>query len=164
MACSVELFLWKPDCFSYRRPLESRWLLTLLYIILPKTWKYRKDGYETIYAYVVFVNRFEYQSYFSNLQTIRKYSLLNSSKFNSSNCIFSLWDVKNSWIFFQCWGFFCVNFDSTEVKNLLNSLIMSCGFCIMVLSTLISWGRRFHFLFCFPVISFITCQVRLESV
>ena len=30
-----------------------------------------------------------------------------SAKFNSSNCIFSLWHIKKSWnVFFQCWGFF----------------------------------------------------------
>ena len=88
----------------------------------------------------------------------------NSSKFNSWNCIFSLWNVKKSWILFSVMGIFFTSFDPTEVKNLLNSLAMSYGFCILVSSTLISWGRRFDFLFCFPFISFITWQVRLESV
>ena len=66
--------------------------------------------------------------------------------------------------FFSVGDFFPPNFDPTEVKNLLSYLAKSCRFCIMVLSTLISWRRRFDFVFCFPVISFITCQVRLESV
>ena len=71
---------------------------------------------------------------------------------------------KSIEIFFQCWGFLFANFDRIEIKNLLNYLTMSCGFCIMVLSPLISWGKKFYLVFCFPVISFITCQVRLESI
>ena len=66
--------------------------------------------------------------------------------------------------FFQCWGFFFTKFGPTEVKNLANSLAMSYGFYIMVLLTLVSWGRRFDLIFCFPVIYFITYQVFLEFV
>ena len=61
-------------------------------------------------------------------------------------------------------GIFFASCGPAEVKNLLNSLAMPCRFCIMVLSTLISWGRRLDYVFCFPVISFITCEVSLESV
>ena len=71
---------------------------------------------------------------------------------------------KNLIIFFSVLRIFLTNFDSTEVKNLLNSLAISFGFCITVSSTLISWGRRFDFAFYIPVISFITSQVHLESV
>ena len=41
---------------------------------------------------------------------------------------------------------------------------MFCRFCIMVLSTFISSGRRFSFNFYFLVISFKTSQAHLESV
>ena len=69
MTCSAELFLWKPTCFSYRMPVESKWLETLIHIysIIQNFWKYKKDGYGTISAYLVFVTRFEYRSYFNNL-------------------------------------------------------------------------------------------------
>ena len=87
----------------------------------------------------------------------------NSSKSNSSNYVFSLWDVKKSWNDFSVSGIFTANVGPKEVKNLLNSLAISCGFCIIVLSTLLSRGRRFDFVFCLPVISFTTCHVRLES-
>ena len=60
-------------------------------------------------------------------------------------------------------GIFLANFGPTEVEKLLYSLAMFCGFWIMVLSTLISRDNRFDFVFYFPVISFITCQVRLEA-
>ena len=39
MVCLVQFFLWQPNCFSYRRPLESRWLWTLLYTILSETFE-----------------------------------------------------------------------------------------------------------------------------
>ena len=71
---------------------------------------------------------------------------------------------KSLEMFFSVLGIFFANFGPTEVKDLLNFLAMPHGFCRMVLSTLISWGRRFDFGFCFPVIYFITCQVRLEFV
>ena len=70
---------------------------------------------------------------------------------------------KSLEIFFQCWFFFA-NFGLTEAKNLLNSLAISCGFWIMLLSTLTSQGRRFDFVFCFSDSSFISCQVSLESI
>ena len=41
--------------------------------------------------------------------------------------------------FFSVLEIFFANFDPSEVKKLLNSLTMSCGFSIMVLLTLISW-------------------------
>ena len=79
-----------------------------------------------------------------------RFELLNASshstKFNSSNCIFSLWDVKKSWNDFSVLGTFPANVGPTDVKNLLNSSAISCGFCIMILLTLISRGR-FDFVF-----------------
>ena len=81
---------------------------------------------------------------------------------------FKLLNVTSNSSKFKCFlsvgNFFFASFGQTEVKKLLNFLAMSCGFCVIVLSTLISRGRRFYFVFCFPVISFITCQVRFECV
>ena len=71
---------------------------------------------------------------------------------------------KSLEMIFSVSGIFPANVGPTEVKNLLHSLAISCGFCIMVLSTLISRGGRFHFVFYLPAISCITCHVRLESV
>ena len=39
MAWSVESLFWKPNYFSFRMPLESKWLYTLFYIILSKTFE-----------------------------------------------------------------------------------------------------------------------------
>ena len=86
----------------------------------------------------------------------------NSSKFNSSNCIFSLWDVKKYWNDFSVSGIFPTNVGTTEVKNLLNSLAISSAFCIMVLSFLISQGRRFNFVFCLPSYFFHNLLHRLR--
>ena len=92
-----------------------------------------------------------------------KFRSSNSLKFSSSNSIFLLWDIKKYWNCFTGLGIFFSNFDLPEVINLFNPLAMFCGFCIMVLSTLCSWGRRSDFVFYFPVIPF-NLQVPLESV
>ena len=63
--------------------------------------------------------------------------------------------------FFSVRDFF-TNFGLREVKKLLNSLAVFCEFCIVVLPTLIIRDGRFDFVFCFPVISFMTFHVRLE--
>ena len=62
--------------------------------------------------------------------------------------------VKKSWHFFSVLEILLASFNPAEVKKLLNFLAMSCGFCIMILSTLISWGWRFDIAFCLLVISY----------
>ena len=76
---------------------------------------------------------------------------LNSSKFNSSNCIFSLWDITKCLNVFSVLEIFSANFGTTKVKNFLNSLTMSCEFCITVLSSLFSWGRRLILFYVFQL-------------
>ena len=78
----------------------------------------------------------------------------NSPNFKSSHCIFH-YDQKVLKCFFSIGDFFRSK-KIIVVKKLLNSLAMPYGFCVTVLSTLISWRRRLEFVFIFPVISFIT--------
>ena len=61
---------------------------------------------------------------------------------------------KSLEMIFQYWRIFPANVGPTDVKNLLNSLAISCDFCIMVLLTLIPRGRRFDFCILFTTYYF----------
>ena len=51
----------------------------------------------------------------------------------------------------------------TLVKYLLNYFAILLSFSVISCLVFIAFGRELDFFFCFPVISFITCHVRLVS-